>query len=142
MPRALAWSITASPRAPLCDMNPTRPGGGRLGPKVAFNLTAESVLRIPMQLGPISRMPEPRQISISSACRAAPSAPVSEKPEEITTRERTPLAAQSRAMVATASLGTTTTASSTGPDTSPIEVRAVRPWMTPPAGLMAWIGPR
>ena len=68
---------------------------------------------IPMQLGPIRRMPALRQIPNNSAWRAAPSGPVSENPEEMTTRERTPWAAHSLATPATDSLGTTITASST-----------------------------
>ncbi len=48
--------------------------------------TAGSVLSIPMQLGPIIRIPEDRTRSRSSSSMAAPSSPVSEKPAEITTK--------------------------------------------------------
>ena len=65
MPSALAWFITARPSAPDCDMNPTLPAGGHAATKVPFRRTSGSVLAMPMQLGPIRRMPNARQVSTS-----------------------------------------------------------------------------
>ena len=110
--------MMARPRAPLWDRNPTRPGSGTIGPKVASRSTCGSVFKIPRQLGPISRIPVARQTASSSRWRSAPSGPVSANPAEMTTMARTPLAAQSRAAWTTAGAGTTSTARSTGPGTS------------------------
>jgi hypothetical protein len=69
IPSAWAWSITASPSAPLWERKPTRPAGGKMGPKEALRRTWGSVLRIPMQLGPISRIPcpatDPEQLGLA-----------------------------------------------------------------------------
>ncbi len=120
-PRALARSITAKPRAPLWERNPTRPCGGYADAKVAFSRTSGSVFRIPMQFGPMSRIPACRHTARSSRWRSRPSSPVSANPAEMTTSPRTPLAAHSRAASTTPGAGTTITARSTGPGTSPIE---------------------
>ena len=66
MLRSPARSMNARPSAPLCDRNPTFPAGGIAGAKVALRRASELVFRMPRQLGPISRMPELRQISRSS----------------------------------------------------------------------------
>jgi len=110
--------MMASPRAPDWDMNPTRPGRGTVGPKLASRHTRGSVLTMPRQLGPIRRMPAARQTASSSRWRSAPSGPISAKPAETTTMARTPLAAQSRAAWTTEGAGTASTARSTGPGTS------------------------
>src|SRR6202171_1033504 len=89
--------MTARPRAPLCDMKPTRPRGGVVGPKVAFIDTSGAVLITPMQLGPTSRIPASRHTASRSACRLAPSSPDSANPDEITTRLLTPFLAHWRA---------------------------------------------
>src|SRR6185503_16214805 len=66
-PSELANSMIASPSAPLCDEKPTRPRGGKPGANVASNNTSGLVLAMPMQFGPISRMPAPRQTFTNSA---------------------------------------------------------------------------
>ena len=38
--RSAAFSSSASPRAPLCEEKPIRPGGSARGAKVAFSCTA------------------------------------------------------------------------------------------------------
>jgi hypothetical protein len=85
-PSVLALSMMDSPSAPLWDMNPTRPGGGACGANVALSLTSGSVFRIPMQLGPMRRMPYSRHVCTNACCLTIPSEPTSEKPDEITTR--------------------------------------------------------
>src|ERR1700680_4481888 len=101
--------MTASPRAPLCDMKPTRPRGGFAGPNVAFIETSGAMLITPMQLGPTSRMPASRQTASNSAWRLAPSSPDSANPEEITTRLLTPFFAHWRAVSTTPTAGTAIT---------------------------------
>ncbi len=65
--RAVAMLMTASPRAPDCDMKATRPSGGYAWANVPFILTSGSVLMTPMQFGPTSRIPWARHSSTSSA---------------------------------------------------------------------------
>ena len=110
--------MMARPRAPLWDRNPTRPGSGTIGPKVASRRTCGSVFTIPRQLGPMRRIPAARQTASSSRWRWAPSGPVSAKPAEMTTIARTPLAAHSPAASTTYGAGRASTARSTGPGTS------------------------
>ncbi len=117
-PRRAAWAITARPSAPLWERNPTRPGGGETEANVPSSETSGSVFTIPMQLGPMRRIPARRQISSSRRSRSRPSPPVSPNPAEITTSPRTPLRAHSSATSSTAAAGTTTNATSTGPGTS------------------------
>ncbi len=114
-PSALAYSMIASPRAPLWDRKPTRPSGGASGAKVALRRTARSVFTIPRQFGPMRRIPVARQSRTSFACRARPSAPVSAKPEEITTSARTPFRPHCSVAWRTRPAGTAMTARSTGP---------------------------
>ena len=57
IPSDAAWFITASPSAPDCDMNATRPSGAQAVLKVPFSRTSGSLFMIPMQFGPIIRMP-------------------------------------------------------------------------------------
>ena len=85
----------------------SRPGraGGITGDSEALSEIAGSVLMTPRQFGPISRSPYDRASPTSRRCRCRPSSPVSAKPEEITTRPWTPLAAQSRTTSCTASAG-------------------------------------
>ena len=45
------------PSPPDCDENPTRPRTGGNGANVAFIATSGFVFTMPMQLGPIIRMP-------------------------------------------------------------------------------------
>src|ERR1700693_3262329 len=106
--------MTARPRAPLCDMKPTRPRGGVAGPKVAFIETSGAVLITPMQLGPTSRIPACRQTASRSDWRLVPSPHDSANPEEITTSLLTPLLAHWRAVSTTRIAGTAITARSTG----------------------------
>ena len=97
IPRWLARSIRASPRAPLWEAKPTWPRGGLPGAKVTFNCECSAVFRIPRQFGPTSRIPAALQTSTSSRWSSAPAGPVSPKPAEITTTAGTPLLAHSRA---------------------------------------------
>ena len=76
--------MMAKPRAPLWDRNPTRPGSGTVGPKVASRRTCASVFTILRQLGPMRRIPAARQTASSSRWRWAPSDLVSAKPAETT----------------------------------------------------------
>src|SRR6202011_1566020 len=127
--------MTASPRAPLCDMKPTRPRGGVAGPKVAFIETSGAMLITPMQLGPTSRIPASRHTASSSAWRLEPSPPDSANPEEITTRLLTPFFAHWRALPTTWIAGTATTARSTGPGISRTVGYAMTDWTTVAEGL-------
>ena len=116
--RSPARAISASPRAPLCDRKATFPAGGMAGAKVALSRTPGTVLMSPRQLGPISRIPDSRQLSTRRRSRSAPSGPDSAKPAEITVSAGTPFAAQSATTPSTAGAGTAITARSTGPGTS------------------------
>src|ERR1700674_4894897 len=127
--------MTASPRAPLCDMKPTRPRGGVAGPNVAFIETSGAMLITPMQLGPTSRMPASRQTAINSAWRLASSSPDSANPEEITTRLLTPFFAHWRAVPTAWIAGTAITARSTGPGISRTVGYATTDWTTVAEGL-------
>ena len=53
------WARASSsiPTPPDCEAQPTRPGTGATGEKVAFMHTSGSVFTIPTQLGPTRRMP-------------------------------------------------------------------------------------
>ena len=62
------------PTAPDCDIKPMPPGGGVAGQNVALSTTSAAALAIPMQFGPISRIPASRQIRTSSACSCKPCA--------------------------------------------------------------------
>ena len=106
--------MMAIPSPPLWDMKPTEPGRAGVGAKVALSPTVGAVFSTPRQLGPITRIPDCRQMASSSRWRSAPASPVSAKPEEMTSSARTPAAAHSRATASTSSAGTTTTASSIG----------------------------
>src|SRR6185369_15472704 len=140
-PSELANSMIASPNAPLCEEKPTRPRGGVPGANVASSNTPGLVLAMPMQFGPINLMPAPRQTLMSSACRALPSSPTSEKPAEITTSALTPFRAQPDATSTTLSAGTTITARSTGSGTSWIEAYAVMFSIEVAVGFTAYTGP-
>ena len=76
---------------------------------------------IPMQFGPISRIPVARQMPTSSSCSCAPSSLASAKPAEMITSARTPFCAHSRATASTALAGVTIKARSTGPGQSRTE---------------------
>ena len=92
-PSASACSSSAIPTPPLCEDTATLPGRGAVGANVAFR--PAGVLSTPRQLGPTSRIPVARHRDSRSRWRSAPSAPVSAKPAEMTTRLRTPFAAHS-----------------------------------------------
>src|SRR5581483_6656928 len=130
-----ASSIIASPQEPLCEENPTRPVGGTPGANVASMRTAGSALMMPMQFGPIRRMPAARQTRISSACFVWPSCPVSPQPAEITTSALTPLRPHASTVSITNFSGTTTTANSTGPGMSSTDLYAGTDWTTSAVGL-------
>ena len=55
--RSAASRRIAMPSAPLCDDNAIDPAGGQTGENDAFIRTDGSVLRSPMQFGPIMRIP-------------------------------------------------------------------------------------
>ena len=112
-PRLRTFSRIAEPSAPDWQKNPARPRGGISPASDALIETAGSVLMMPSALGPISRTPYERDSPTSRRCRCRPSSPVSAKPDEITTRPCTPLAAQSSTTSSTDSAGTATIATST-----------------------------
>ena len=135
MPRAAAASIAALPNPPLCEAKATSPGDGAAGATVAFSAISGRGLATPREFGPTIRMPAARQTASSSSWRARPAGPISAKPAVRTTSARTPLAAHARATSTTAFAGTTITASSTSPSTSPIERTVGRPATSPPCTL-------
>ena len=104
---ARAWVVTAVP--PLWLTIDTAPGM-----KWSTSLISElndavrpmAVLITPMQFGPHSLRPVPRQTSSSSRCRARPSASVSANPPAQTTAAGTRAARQSRTTGTTDSAGT------------------------------------
>ena len=65
--RSFAFSSSARPSAPLCDENPTLPGGSAFGPKVAFRRGAAAAM--PRQFGPTRRAPWARTSASSACCR-------------------------------------------------------------------------
>ncbi len=130
-----AYSIMATPSAPLCERNPIRPAGGGVGTKVPCSRIAGSVFAIPIQLGPMSRIPLSRQMCSNSSCSRTPSPPTSAKPEEITTNALTPLRAHCCATAGTNRAGTTTNASSTSSGIASTEGYAGTLWTTFADGL-------
>jgi hypothetical protein len=94
-PRRPAAARIASPSAPDCEENATRPGGGKTCEKVPFMRTSPAAFKTPMQLGPIMRMPWSRTVRISASSRSAPASPASEKLAEMTTATFTPRRADS-----------------------------------------------
>lgn len=115
MPRCATRCSRAVPSAPDWLKKPTLPRPGRVAASVALSRTAGSVLAMPRQLGPTTRMPYARAIRTSSSWRARPSGPVSPNPEETTTRPFTPFSAHSPTSSSTPSAGTASTARSTSP---------------------------
>ncbi|CFE01469.1 Uncharacterised protein [Bordetella pertussis] len=73
-----------------------------------------ALLATPRQLGPRMATSWARASSPSRRCSAAPASPVSEKPEENTTKARTPAAMPSRITPSTSAAGVPTMARSTG----------------------------
>ena len=122
-----AYSRMARPSAPLWVENATRPAGGNTGEKVAFSSTLGSAFSSPMQLGPIMRAPASRTIVRSSASRARPSTPVSEKPALMTTSALTCFTMASWTTAETLAAGTAITARSMSPGTLVSRGYAVRP---------------
>ena len=88
---------------------------------MVFSMTSGLVFKMPMQLGPISRIPDARHTETSSFWRFRPSSPTSANPEEMTTMARTCFLAHSLAASTTDAAGTTITARSTGPGMSPTD---------------------
>jgi hypothetical protein len=82
--------------APLCPMNETRPFFAMPAAKVA--LSPEMGFMTPRQLGPMTRMPKRRACSATASSSAAPSAPISLKPAEMTTVVGTPASPHSAMM--------------------------------------------
>src|SRR5690242_4052247 len=134
-PSELAYSMIAKPSAPLCDEKPPRPDGGTLGANVASNRTLLSVFRMPMQFGPIRRIPYARHTRNNSRWLACPSAPISEKPAEITISALTPFRPQLSAAATTPFAGTTMMARSTAPGMFSTLVYAGTDSMTEADGL-------
>src|SRR6185503_9966688 len=114
VPVRAADSRIAMPTAPDWDAMASPPGAGSDGAKVALSRTDGSVLTIPRQFGPTRRRPLARASRTISACAAAPSLPVSARPEDRITAAPTPAAAQSTTTSRTPYAGTATTARSTG----------------------------
>ena len=141
VPSDSARFMTAIPSAPDCDMNPIRPSRGLTLANVPFRRTCGSVLTMPMQLGPISRIPDDRQMSTSSAWRWPPSGPASPNPAEITTIEWTALSPHARATSTTCDAGTATNARSTGPGISSTVGNDVTPWTAAAFGFTGWTTP-
>jgi hypothetical protein len=56
-PRSRINARIASPRAPDCDENAIGPDSGSVAENEAWSRTDGSMLMMPMQLGPTSRMP-------------------------------------------------------------------------------------
>jgi hypothetical protein len=106
-----------------------------MGENVALSRTVGSVLMIPMQFGPMRRIPAERIRSTSASSSARPRAPVSLKPAEIITRALTPLAMQSSTTSSACAAGTTTTARSTSPGIAETLGNASTPSMGFASGL-------
>ena len=115
--RRAAEARTAMPSAPDWAKRPSRPCGGSVGAREALSRTAGSLLMIPKELGPTTRIPDPRARRTSSAWSRAPSVPSSANPLETTSSARTPALAHSSTTSSTALAGTATTARSTRPGT-------------------------
>ena len=111
--RLRARSSRATPSEPDWAKKPTRPRPGIIGARLALSRTSGSVLTIPRQLGPTTRMPEARAAATSCRSAARPSGPVSPNPPETTTSPRTRLRRQASTTPATSSAGTARTARST-----------------------------
>ena len=127
------------PRPPDWEAKPIAPGSGWSAEKVAFMDTAGSVLMTPKQLGPTSRIPLAWASRTISRWAAAPSAPASAKPAEMTTRPADSLAAaRGDDLGARAGAGTATTARSTSPGTSSIGRPAGN--ARPPSGAAGFTG--
>ena len=98
---------------PDCEKYPTVPGRGNAPPKLALSGVAGHM--IPMQLGPMNRIPADLAVRTSACSSSAPSGPSSLNPDETTIAALTPLSAHA-CIAATACLAATTiTARSTGP---------------------------
>ena len=57
MPRRTMLSSSAMPRAPDCEKKPSRPRSGISGESEAFIETSGSVLIMPKEFGPMTRIP-------------------------------------------------------------------------------------
>ncbi len=119
--RRAADARTAMPRAPDWANSPNLPRGGTTGASEALRLTAASVLMIPKEFGPTTRIPAPRARRTSSAWSRAPSRPSSAKPDDTTSSALTPASAHSSTTSRTAWAGTAMTARSTGSGIAPTE---------------------
>ena len=139
--RRRAVSRTAIPSAPDWLNRPRRPAGGIDGASEAFNRTSGSVLTMPKELGPTTRMPRACARRTRSRWRARPSSPVSANPLLTTTSPRTPARPQSSTTSATASAGTATTARSTSPGMSVTRVWLSTPCTSHASGFTAYRGP-
>ena len=108
-----ACASMASPIAPDCDTKATGPGRGKLRENEAFRRTPAMAFCMPMQFGPIRRMPCRRALATMRASTAAPFGPVSLKPAVITTTPPTRFRAHCARVRGTSSFGTAITARST-----------------------------
>ncbi len=136
-PRRSASASSATPSAPDWLKNPIRPGAGSRGANVALSRTAGSVLAMPRQFGPTTRMPPVCARRISSACAAAPAGPASAKPALTTTSACSPARAASSTTSSIFSGGTATTARSSGTPASAARATAPRP---PTRAALGWTG--
>jgi hypothetical protein len=118
VPVRAADSRIATPTAPDCDAIASPPAGGNDGANVALSRTAGSVLTTPRQFGPTSRSPRALASRTISAWAAAPSPPVSARPEVRMTAAPTPVSAHSATTSRTCPAGTAITARSTGSGTA------------------------
>ena len=141
-PRRATVSRTVTPSAPDWQNSPTRPRPGTSGDRLALRLTRGSVLMIPRQFGPTTRIPDSRALRTSCRWRARPSSvAVSANPEETTTSPLTPAAAHSATTGRTASAGTATAARSTGWGMSVMCGYAGTPRIESASGWIAYSGP-
>ena len=71
IPRRAASPSTATPSAPDWAKNPARPASGGNGASEAFSETVTSVLMMPRQFGPTTRMPLARAAATTLRCGPA-----------------------------------------------------------------------
>ena len=109
-PRARPRDTSAPTMLPLCEATKTLPAGTSGSAKAALAVSTSRVrgLTTPRQLGPRMRMPVCRAMSASCCSRAAPCAPVSEKPLASTETSLTPRRAHSATVSSTVSVGVST----------------------------------
>jgi hypothetical protein len=120
MPRRAVSAKRWVPKAPDCVTMPSGPAG--VGPssrnEEKVGVWPIRMLNRPRQLGPHSRMPPSRAISVMRVCIARPSAPISANPAVNMTTALTPFWTQDSIASIARLAGTAMTAHSTGPGTA------------------------